>query len=82
MKEEYWKDFSIIRQHNLYGDQRKMWIMLKNRKKALNEEININKIKPELLKPIRTPTGEQQLKKRPYTKMKQNYILNFARMKI
>lgn len=46
-KKDYWEKFSKDMEHDLYGGQKKIWNILRNRKKPINEEINIISIKPE-----------------------------------
>lgn len=43
----YWKKFSRDMKHNLYRGQKKIWRMLRNRKKPINEEVQRNTITPE-----------------------------------
>ena len=44
IKETYWKKLSADIEHDLYGGQRKIWNMLKNWKKPVNEYLQFSKI--------------------------------------
>ncbi|XP_044749780.1 uncharacterized protein LOC123310377 [Coccinella septempunctata] len=48
LKKRYWEDFSVEMEHDLYGGQRKIWNMLRKRKKPVNEEVVINAIDQEI----------------------------------
>lgn len=44
IKREYWEQFSNDMKRDLYGGQRKVWNMLRNRRKPINDYIQISKI--------------------------------------
>lgn len=48
LKKNYWERFSTEMEHDLYGGQRRVWNMLRNRKRPVNEEVQISAIKPEM----------------------------------
>lgn len=47
IKKTYWEKFSADMEHDLYGGQRKVWNTLRNRKRTVNEEVQVNMITPE-----------------------------------
>ncbi|KAH1008228.1 hypothetical protein HUJ05_008802, partial [Dendroctonus ponderosae] len=47
IKRTYWERFSVEMEHDLYGGQKKIWTMLRKRKKTVNEEVVINAIDQE-----------------------------------
>lgn len=44
LKKEYWIRFSKDMEHDLYGGQKKIWNILRNRKKPINEFIQMSTI--------------------------------------
>lgn len=44
IEEEYWEAFTKDMERTLYGSQKKVWRMLRNRKCEINDTIRINKI--------------------------------------
>jgi len=44
IKEEHWQAFTKDMEHDLYGSQKKIWKMLRNRKLEVKETIQLNKI--------------------------------------
>lgn len=44
IKRDYWEKFSAVMEHDLYGEQKKLWNMLRNRKKHVNESLQTTKI--------------------------------------
>jgi hypothetical protein len=44
IKKEYWRRFTKDMEHDLYGAQRKVWKMLREKKKPINEYVQTNKI--------------------------------------
>lgn len=47
LKEQYWENFSISMEHDLYGGQKKVWKMLRKRKRPVNEEVQVATISEE-----------------------------------
>lgn len=47
IKRKYWEKFSTDMEHDMYGGQKKIWKMLRSRKKPVNEYIQISKITTE-----------------------------------
>ncbi|XP_057671223.1 uncharacterized protein LOC130902950 [Diorhabda carinulata] len=47
LKKTYWENFSVEMEHDLYGGQKKIWNMIRKRKKPINEEVVINFINQE-----------------------------------
>ncbi|KAJ4436358.1 hypothetical protein ANN_18990, partial [Periplaneta americana] len=47
IKQNYWEKFSKDMEKDLYGGQKKVWKMLRNRKKPINEYLQIPSISPE-----------------------------------
>ena len=43
VKEEYWQTFTKNIERDLYGSQKKIWKMLRNRKSELNETLQLHK---------------------------------------
>lgn len=61
MKKAYWEKFSTDMEHDLYGGQKKIWNTLRNRKRAVNEEVQTNAITPEKWENyIKTLYGQQE----------------------
>ncbi|XP_045467858.1 craniofacial development protein 2-like [Harmonia axyridis] len=44
IKRSFWEKFSSDMEHDLYGAQKKVWNMLRNRKKPVNEHIQMTRI--------------------------------------
>lgn len=44
LKKEYWTRFSKDMEHDLYGGQKKIWNILRNRKRPINEFIQMSTI--------------------------------------
>lgn len=47
LKKNYWERFSSKMEHDLYGGQKKVWNMLRTRKKPINEQVRNTKMTPE-----------------------------------
>lgn len=47
LKKSYWEKFSKDMEHDLYGGQKRIWNMLRKRKKPVTEKVQINNITPE-----------------------------------
>lgn len=47
LKKEYWERFSVEMEHDLYGCQKRIWNMLRKRKKNVTEEVQMNNITTE-----------------------------------
>lgn len=47
LKKNYWEKFSKKMEYNLYGGQKKIWNMLRSRKKPINETVQVNTIDRE-----------------------------------
>ncbi|KAH0948761.1 hypothetical protein HN011_004175 [Eciton burchellii] len=47
LKKGYWEKFTSDMEHDIYRDLQKVWKMLRNKKKSINEEVQINTIIPK-----------------------------------
>lgn len=47
LKRNCWEEFSADMEHHLYGAQKRVWNMLRNRKKHVNEFVQTTRITPE-----------------------------------